>query len=62
MQNFFVGWCMRVGFEFNYCANVCRRLLTLPLRRRAPDFLIVGFPKCGAWLEAALERGGAACS
>ena len=39
------GTAMRLGLEYNYCANVVRRLLTLPLRRSVPDVIITGFPK-----------------
>lgn len=28
--------------------NVARRMLTLPLRRHVPHFVIVGFPRCGS--------------
>ena len=41
------GRLLRVGFEATYCMNVVRRLLTLPLRTRVPDFYICGFPKAG---------------
>lgn len=41
------GRILRVGFEATYCMNVVRRLLTLPLRTRVPDFYICGFPKAG---------------
>ncbi|KAI3436813.1 hypothetical protein D9Q98_006223 [Chlorella vulgaris] len=43
----FQGTLLRIGFEATYTMNVCRRFLTLPLRRRTPDFLIVGFAKAG---------------
>jgi hypothetical protein len=39
------GGLLRIGFEFNYCVNVVRRFLTLPLRPHLPEFYIVGFPK-----------------
>jgi len=51
-RGWFLGGIMKVGFEWTYCMNVARRFLTLPLRRRTPDFFIVGFPK------ASRERSG----
>lgn len=33
-----------------YCINLLTRLATLPLRRRLPDFYILGFPVCGGLL------------
>lgn len=38
------GNYLRVAFEASYCINVLKRLLTLPLRKKLPDFYIVGFP------------------
>ncbi|PRW56323.1 sulfotransferase [Chlorella sorokiniana] len=52
-KGWFQGSLMRLGFEYSYTANVVRRFLTLPLRRRVPDFYIVGFPKCGTTSMAA---------
>ncbi|KAG7669455.1 hypothetical protein Ndes2526B_g05786 [Nannochloris sp. 'desiccata'] len=41
------GFLSRLGFESNYCMNVVRRFVTLPLRPYTPDVYILGFPKCG---------------
>eukprot|EP00210_Caulerpa_lentillifera_P001312 g1262.t1 len=42
-----LGKYMRIAFEASYCINVLKRLYTLPLRQKLPDFYIVGFPKAG---------------
>ena len=39
-----LGNYLRVAFEASYCINVLKRIFTLPLRRKLPDFYIVGFP------------------
>ena len=39
-----LGNYLRVSFEASYCINVLKRFFTLPLRRKLPDFYIVGFP------------------
>ena len=53
------GWCgraLRLGFEYTYCANTVRRLLTLPLRRATPKLFIAGFPLAGGAQLAAYLR------
>jgi len=56
------GWAaaayLRISFEGAYCMNVLTRLATLPLRRRLPDFYILGFPvggEAGGQLPASLS-------
>ena len=50
------GFVDQIGFEVSYTVNVCRRMLTLPLRRNVPDFVIVGFPRCGSIALASYLR------
>lgn len=50
-QGWLLGGLLRLGFEVTYTMNCVRRFLTLPLRRRVPDFYIVGFPKVGGRQE-----------
>lgn len=38
---------MRQAFEVAYTINVLRRVLSVPVRRRLPDFYILGFPEAG---------------
>ena len=39
-----LGAFLKISFEASYCINVLKRMFTLPLRRKLPDFYIVGFP------------------
>lgn len=47
-EGWLLGGLLRLGFEASHTMNVARRFLTLPLRRRTPDFLVVGFPQSGS--------------
>lgn len=47
------GALARARFELAHTAGVVRRFLTLPLRRRAPDFVLVGGPEAGTAALAA---------
>jgi hypothetical protein len=41
------GLFARIAFEARYALATVDRFLTLPLRRRVPDFYVAGFPRAG---------------